>query len=44
MSDYKSGLKSSLGLFNLMGPLLSPEILEREKSVTNLVVHLDEFL
>jgi len=42
MSDYQSGLKTSFGFFNFMGPFLSPEILEGEESVTNLVVHLNE--
>jgi len=37
-------LKTSLSLLDLMGPLLSPEILEGEESVTDLVVHLDESL
>lgn len=44
MTDYKSSLQASLGLFNLVCPLLSPEVLEREESVTNLIVHLDELL
>jgi len=30
MSDYQSGLKSSLCLFYLVSPLLTPEILEGE--------------
>ena len=42
MSDNESGLKSSLSFLDFMGPLLSPEVLEREESVTDLVVHLDE--
>jgi hypothetical protein len=42
MSDYQSGLKSSFGFLNFMGPFLSPEILEGEEGVTNLVVHLNE--
>ena len=37
-------MKTSLGFLDLMGPLLSPEILEGEESVTDLVVHLDESL
>jgi hypothetical protein len=41
MSDYQSGLESSFGFLNFMGPFLSPEILEGEEGVTNLVVHLD---
>ena len=44
MTDNESSLKTSFGLLDLMGPLLSPEILEGEESVTNLVVHLDESL
>lgn len=44
MSDYKGGLKSSLGLFNFMSPLLSPQVLEGEESVTSLVVHLNKLL
>jgi hypothetical protein len=27
-----------------MSPLLSPQVLKREKRVANLVVHFDEFL
>jgi hypothetical protein len=42
MSNYKCGLKSSLGLLDFMGPFLSPEILEGEESITDLVIHLDE--
>lgn len=41
VTDYESGLKSSLGLFNFVGPFLSPEVLEGEESVTNFIVHLD---
>ena len=44
MTDYESSLKTSFGLLDLMGPFLSPEILEGEESVTDLVVHLDESL
>ena len=44
MSDDESGLKSSLGLLNLMSPLLSPEVLEGEQGVAGLVVHLNELL
>jgi len=44
VTDYESGLKPSLSLLNLMGPFLSPEILEREESVTDLVEHLNESL
>ena len=44
MSDYEGGLESGLGLLDLMGPLLSPEVLEGEESVTDLVVHLHELL
>jgi len=43
MSDYQSGLKSSLSLLNLMSPLLSPQVLVGEQSVSNSVVHLHEF-
>ena len=42
MTDYEGSLKTSLSLLDLMGPFLSPEILEGEESVTDLVVHLDE--
>jgi len=41
VTDYESGLKTGFSFLNLVGPLLSPEILEREESVTNLVVHLN---
>lgn len=41
VTDYESGLKTSFSLLNLVGPFLSPEILEGEEGVTNLVVHLD---
>jgi hypothetical protein len=44
VTDYEGSLKTSLGLLDLMGPFLSPEILEREESITNLVIHLDESL
>jgi hypothetical protein len=44
MSDDQSSLKTSLSFLDFMSPLLSPEIFEREESVTNLIVHLDEFL
>ena len=44
MTDNESGLKSSLSLLNLGSPLLSPKVLEREESVTNLIVHLDILL
>ena len=44
MTDNECSLKTSLGFLDLMGPLLSPEILEGEESVTDLVVHLDESL
>lgn len=44
MPDYEGSLKTSLGLLDLVGPFLSPEILEREESVADLVVHLDESL
>ena len=42
MSDYQSSLQSGFSFLNLMRPLLSPEVLEREECVTDLVVHLDE--
>ena len=42
MSDYQSSLQSSFSFLNLVRPLLSPEVFEREECVTNLVVHLDE--
>ena len=41
MTDNESGLKTSFSFLHLVCPLLSPEILEREESVTNLVIHLD---
>lgn len=41
VTNNESGLESSFGLLNLSSPLLSPEILKGEKSVTDLVVHLD---
>ena len=41
VTDYESGLKTGFSFLNLVGPLLSPEILEREESVTNLVIHLN---
>ena len=41
VTDYESGLKTSLCFLDLVGPFLSPEVLEREESVTNLVVHLN---
>jgi hypothetical protein len=44
VTDYKSGLKTSFSLLDLMSPLLSPEILEGEESVTDLVIHLDKLL
>jgi hypothetical protein len=44
VTDYEGSLKTSLSLLDLMGPFLSPEILEREESITNLVIHLDESL
>ena len=44
MSDDESGLESSLGLLNLMSPLLSPEVLEGEQGVAGLIVHLHELL
>ena len=42
VTDYESGLKSSFGLLNFLSPFLPPEVLEGEKSVSNLVVHFDE--
>ena len=42
MSDYQSSLQTGFGFLNFVRPLLSPEILEGEESVTDLVVHLDE--
>lgn len=44
MSDYQSGLESSLGLLHFMRPLLAPQVLEGEQSVADLVVHLDKLL
>jgi len=40
MTDNESSLETSLGVLNLLDPLFSPEVLEREKSVTDLVVAL----
>ena len=42
VSNYQSSLQSSFSFLNFMRPLLSPEILEGEESVTDLVVHLNE--
>ena len=42
MSNYQSSLQSGFSFLNFMRPLLSPEVLEREECVTDLVVHLDE--
>jgi len=42
MSNYQSSLQSSFSFLNFVRPFLSPEILEGEESVTNLVVHLNE--
>ena len=42
MSDYQSSLQTGFSFLNFVRPLLSPEILEGEESVTDLVVHLDE--
>jgi len=44
VSDDEGRLESSLCLLNLEVPLLSPEILVREESVTNLVVLFDLLL
>lgn len=44
MPDYQSGLQAGLSLLHFMGPLLAPEVLEREESVADLVVHLHELL
>ena len=41
MTDNESGLKTSFSFLHLVGPLLSPEVLEREEGVTDLVIHLD---
>lgn len=41
VTDYESGLKTSFSLLDFVSPLLSPEILEREESITDLVIHLD---
>jgi len=42
MSDYQSSLQTGFSFLNFVRPLLSPEILEGEESVTDLVVHLNE--
>jgi hypothetical protein len=44
MSDDQGSLKTSLSVLNLLDPLFSPEVLEGEKSVTDLVVVLESFL
>ena len=44
MSDDESGLKSCFSLLNFMSPLLSPEVLEGEEGVPDLVVHSHELL
>ena len=44
MTDYECSLESSLGLLDFLSPLLPPEVLEGEVSITNLVVHLDKLL
>ena len=41
VTDNESGLKTGFSFLNFVGPLSSPEILEREQGVTNLIVHLD---
>jgi hypothetical protein len=41
MTNNESGLKTSFSFLNFVGPFSSPEILEREKSVTDFVIHLD---
>lgn len=40
MTNNESGLKTSFSFLNFVGPLSSPEILEREQGVTDFVVHL----
>jgi hypothetical protein len=40
VTDYESGLKTSLSLLNFGGPFLPPEVLEGEESVTDSVIHL----
>jgi hypothetical protein len=42
MPDYQSSLQTGFSFLNFVRPLLSPEILEGEESVTDLVVHLNE--
>jgi len=44
MSDDEGGLESCFGLFNLMGPFLSPEIFEGKESVSYFVVVLHVLL
>jgi len=41
MSNYKSGLETSLSLLDFSSPFLSPEVFEGEEGVTDSVVHLD---
>jgi hypothetical protein len=41
VTNDKSGLQASFGLINFLDPLLSPQVLIREESVTDLVVLLD---
>ena len=42
MSNYQSSLQTGFSFLNFVRPFLSPEILEGEESVTDLVVHLNE--
>jgi len=40
--DYQSSLQTSFSFLNFVRPLSSPEILEGEECVTDLVIHLNE--
>jgi hypothetical protein len=40
VTDYESGLKTSLSLLDLSCPFLSPEVFEGEESVADSIVHL----
>jgi hypothetical protein len=42
VSDYQSSLQTSFSFLNFVRPLGSPEILEGEEGVTDLIIHLDE--
>ena len=44
MSDDQGGLETGLSVLYLLDPLFSPQVLEGEESVTDLVVVLEGFL